>query len=359
MAEKYIGKKFDSAFSRDRLISSERVLKNKNILFTVSMKDDIENFLNDLGKLKIEKKERKIHNDFIYVEGKTDTEKVKIGFHRDDKIGFFITDMRKSDQIKSNLEKPIRKVRDISQLWINPNVLNSMVDSFYKNYDNFKISWFSGIYKPKGEMGKNIRRPDKERSLQYSGEDGLESFLELREELGIKPKIMEFSLSKNRRYRIDNRGIITIREGNLKPLYGPIKEAVKELEPWADAIRDSKIERKQISLTDYTLNPDLITPWKMNIPRSIYSYEVDTFEDEIANDWNFATLRNYLNENKKGVVKNYSSQYFDKIDNSSFRVNYSEEKGCFSIYPYKKKSFSGGIRFVQAMRDLEKDIVAC
>ncbi len=347
------------SFTLDRLISSDRVLKKKNILFTVSMKDNLNRFLRDLDKMGIKKDKKKIQEDFIYVEGNTDTEDVKIGFDQDDKIGFFITDMRKSDQIKSNLEDPIKRVKDLSQLWISPNILDRMVDSFDRDYNNFTITWFSGVYKPKSDLEKNIRRPDRERSIQYSGEDGLESFLELREELGIKPKIIEFSLSENRRYRIDNRGIISIREGNLKPLYGPIQEAVKELEPWANAIKDSKIQEKQISLSDYTLKPELISPWKVKLPREIYNYELEEFEDNIASDWDFASLRNYLNEDKEGVVKNYSSQYFDKIDNSSFRVNYSEGKKCFSIYPHKEKSFSGGIRFVQAMRELDERIAAC
>lgn len=357
--ENGLEKKFGSAFSHNRLLSSERFLKQKNILFTVSMEEDKEIFLKDLNKMGIERREEKIEDDFVYVEGNTDDEDLKIGFHQDDKIGFFITEMRKSDQIKSNLENPIRKVRDMSQLWINPDILNNMVDSFNRNYDDFKISWFSGLYKPKDGLERNIRRPDKERSMQYSGKDGLESFLELRDELGIKPKIIEFSLSKNRRYRIDNRGILTIREGNLKPLYGPIQEAVEELEPWADVIRDSTIEKKQISLKDYTLQPNLVTPWKVKLPRELFNYEVENFENEIASDWDFASLRNYLNNDEGGRVKNYSAQYFDKIDNSSFKVNYSQDKECFSVYPFKEKSFSGGIRFVQAMRELDKEIVAC
>jgi len=351
--------KLDGSFTLNRLISSDRVLKKKNILLTVSMEDSLDCFLKNLDKIGINNQKEKIHEDFVYVEGETKSEEVKIGFQQDDKIGFFISDMRKSDQIKNRLEDPIKKIGDLSQLWINPEILNRMVNSFNNEYDGFNITWFSGIYKPKGGLKKSIRRPQIERSIHYSGKDGLESFLEFRENLGIKPKIIEFSLSENRRYRIDNRGIITIREGNLKPLYKPIKEAVDELEPWADAIRESTIESKQIALKDYTLKPDFVSPWKVKLPRDIYNYEMEDFENNIASSWNFAGMRNYLNKNEEGIVKNYSSQYFDKVDNSSFKVNYSHSKECFSIYPQHQISFSGGIRFVQAMRDLDESIIAC
>ncbi|MFO7992418.1 MAG: hypothetical protein R6U61_09060 [Thermoplasmata archaeon] len=296
---------------------------------------------------------------FIHAQ-KSANESIYIGYQKEDGLGFFVTDWNKTDEMKYRLESPLQKTKDITQLWIKPYILNHMVDELMKRLPNFKISWFSSIYNPSYKSEKNIKRPDTKKSLQYKGEDGLKMLLELRQKYGIMPKIIEFSLSPNKKYRIDNRGIITIRKGSLKPLQNTIQKALEEINPWINAFTESDIKTRQRKLTNYSISLKCVRPWNVILKRDMFSNEIKLFEKNVSSkEWGFAPMRNFLNFNEDNTVENYSARYFDKINHTSFRVDYTDKRHSFSIYPHQHKSLSGGMRFVQSIHELlDNNIVA-
>jgi len=256
------------------------------------------------------------------------------------------------------LETPLRCQHDIAQLWIKPIILSDMLNELREKHHGLKVSWFSGISDPKYLRG--ARRPEVKRTLQYSGEDGLETLDEMKREYGIMPKIIEFSIPNIGGYRIDSRGIVSVRKGSLKPIYSTILGAITEIQSWLDSFSRSRITTVQSKLSEYSLNIRKVFPWKVKLGRPLFINELISFEHRISQEEQFFSLMNrYVRHKSDDSVSTYYSLYLDENNYSSFGVDFSGSDCDFSIYPHQHKSLPSMFNFINALHDnLETGIEA-
>jgi hypothetical protein len=340
------------------LISNKEVMEKSNVLFTLSTLKKSESFHKALQSLGFKRKQERKQGLLSYQLPSKGNEVIKIGFDEEYNIGIFITKWRKSDEIPNKLEEPLRFHSDIAQLWIKPLILSDMLDKLKENFRGLKVTWFSGISDPK--YRRAIRRPEVKRTLQYSGDDGLETFDEMKREYGIMPKILEISIPNIGGYRIDYRGIVSVRKGSLKPIYNTILGAIEENQPWLHSFDKSKIMSVQSKLSDYSLNIRKVFPWKVKLGRSLFINELTSFEHRISYEEElFSTMNRYVRKDEDGSVSTYYSLYTDETNYNSFGVEFSGGDNCFSIYPHKYKSLPSMFNLINALHDnLEPSIKA-
>jgi len=342
------------------LISNKKLTEKSNILFTLSTLDNSESFHNTLQKLGF-KKERKDEEGLITYklpEQNKTHEYIKVAFDDKYKIGVFITKLRKSDEIPNKLEEPLRFQRDIAQLWIKPLILSDMLEELKESYDGLKVTWFSGISDPSWLKGK--KRPYVRRTIQYGGDDGLETLEEMRGEYGILPKILEITIPHVGGFRVDNRGIVTVRYGTIKPIYQTIMGAIEDIQPWLKSFNQSKITPVQTTLSQFSLCIRKVNPWKIDLGRPLFANELISFEHQVTHKNEiFSTMNRYLRPNEDNVVDSYHALYTDEKNYSSFGLDYSGNDNTFSIYPHQYKSLPSMFNLINALHDhLEPEIEA-
>jgi len=334
------------------LISNREIMKKSNVLFTLTTLEKSEDFHKALEEMGFKKKREDNEGLLSYwsISKNIKSDVIKVGFDEEYKVGIFITKWGKSDEIPNKLEEPLRFQHNIAQLWIKPIILSKMLEELKETFRGLKVTWFSGISDPKST--KANRRPGVKRNLQYSGEDGLETLNEMKEEYGIMPKIIEFSIPNVGGYRIDSRGIISIRRGSLKPIYNTILEAIEELQPWLKSFNKSKIMSAQSNLSAYSLNLRKVFPWKVKLGRPLFVNELKSFEYRISQEEEtFSMMNRYIRSEEDNSVSNYYSLYLDEKNYSSFGVDFSGSDTSFSIYPHQYKSLPSMFNFINALHD--------
>ncbi|MCK5291411.1 MAG: hypothetical protein KAR39_05305 [Thermoplasmata archaeon] len=341
------------------LMSNREETEKSNVLFTITTLENSDSFHRVLQNIGF----KEMHEDsqglmsYRHCSEKNAANIIKVGFDEEHKIGAFITKWRKSDEIPKRLEEPLRFENRIAQLWIKPLTLSKMMDRLREDFRGLKVTWFSGIADPK--LCRGIRRPEVERSLQYGGEDGLKTLEEMKKEYGIMPKIVEFSIPNVGGYRIDNRGIVTVRQGTLGPVYDAILKAVSDIQPLLESFDQSRVETVPSTLSEYSLNLRKVSPLTVKLGRPLFTSELDRFEYIVSREELFSTMNRYVREGDDESVASYYSLYLDEKNYASFGVDFSGSDYTFSIYPDKEKSLPSMISFYSALYDnLERGIEA-
>lgn len=309
-----------------------------NIIITISDFYNIEEFQNSL-----------ISNDFVvekelgkllYISKNSEGRKVFFYVFYDDKnnIPLFFTDAKKSDDIPDILFRYFNKVKKISNMWIYPKIMKKIKDELESEFDDMIISYFSATRALNSDINAEFR-PEVERHIQYSGEDGKRTLNEMEHYYGVLPKILDIKLPNGIAFKIDNKGIITLRSGTLNEIFNIIEDVINRAIQVRDAIAKSNYEIRWFGKNNRFSNA-IQKPWSIQLQSGMTTDDIPFFSESIQSKyWNFTVLEWFLINDSSS----FSARIIDNNTGTHFDVSMLDKR--INVYPVEQRDLNAYIHF--------------
>ena len=318
----------------------DQVNSNLHIVATLSMFENIDQFIESLksfhfsidtraGKLLLLSKESQGKRIYIYTF-----------FDDRNNVPLFITDAKKTNEIPDILFTYINRTKEISNLWIAPKVMKEIKDNLVREYPDMIITYFSARRGPNTDIHSEFR-PHVERGIQYRGNDGKHTLEEMEFYYGVLPKILEVQLPNGIAFRIDNKGIITLRHGHFAGIFKIIEEVVSRLETVREAIGESGYSISRVGSRRQFSNAIQI-PWSIDVPVEMHYDDVSRFCKAMrSEEWNFTVLEQVL---LPGSMF-FSARLIDEHTGSLLDISTTGKK--IDVYPVEKIDIGTSMRFFE------------
>lgn len=317
-----------------------RIPGNLQIIATISNFKTIDLFVDSLIEygFSIEKKFGKL----LLISKVLHDQKISYYVFFDDRnnVPLFLTIARKTEDIPETLLNYVDRSKNISNLWITPKVMKELKDELITEYEDLMITYFSAKRSPNTDITAEYR-PEVARSIQYRGDDGKLALEELEFYYGVLPKIIEIKLLEGVWFRIDNKGIITMKQGDFRKIFEIIENVVGRLLQIRNAIGESKYTIRRVGINKQFANA-IQTPWSVILPSGIGYDDVPSFCEAIqSEEWGFTLLEHVL---LKGSVF-FSARIIDNNKSSVFDITTTGSK--IDIYPVEKADIGSCLRFYE------------
>ena len=259
-------------------------------------------------------------------------------------VHLFFTRARKTDDMPETILSFISATRDISNLWIAPSLMHSLTQEFESLFhEEFHMSYFTAVRNANTHI-KAERRPDFDRTIQYTGADAKITLREFEYLYGVYPKIIEVQIGLSSGFRIDGQGILTIRPGSTVPVFRALDMIVKEVMPIAEAVLTSRYEKRAIGGIERWIQH----PFSIEMPTGVRSNLEQNFLAEVSNDyWQFIPILPYVEEE----IPYLSGRFLDGLKSSLFDVEITRNRA--RVYPVEKMDIGTALRFCQFMSQSE------
>lgn len=262
-----------------------------------------------------------------------------IFFDDRNRIPLFLTDARKTDELPDILFDYFRKSKELSNLWISPVVMKEIKDDLVKQHEDLIITYFSAKRSPNTRLNSHYR-PSIERSIIYRGIDGKQTLDEMEFYYGVLPKILEMKIPNGISFKIDNKGIITIREGDISSIFDIIERLVRHINPIKDAIGSSRYSISKVGKKQFERTIQI--PWSVAFSETVTDTIVPNICQNIEQEeWEFTLLEH----SEISSESPFSARIIDNISGSSFDI--SLFKKGIRIYPVEKKDIGTYMKFYE------------
>lgn len=317
-----------------------KIPSNLQVVATISNFSTIDLFINSLIKygFSIEKEFGKL----LLISKMLHDNKIFYYVFFDDRnnVPLFLTIARKTEDIPETLLNYVDRSKDISNLWITPKVMKELKDGLITEYEDLMITYFSA------KRGTNTYipaeyRPEVDRNIQYWGGDGKLTLDEMEFYYGVLPKIIEIKLPDGVWFRIDNKGIITLRQGDFSKIFEIIENVIDRLIRVRNAIGKSSYTIRKVGVNKQFANA-VQTPWSVILPSGIGYEDIPSFCKAIqSEEWNFTLLEHVL---LNGSMF-FSARIIDNNNSSVFDITTIGTK--IDIYPVEKADIGSCMRFYE------------
>lgn len=260
-------------------------------------------------------------------------------FDISNQIALFITDAKKTDEIPHLLFEYIHLSGVLSNLWISPMVMKEIKDDLTDRYNDLIITYFSAKRGPTTKT-KAHYRPSIKRGIQYRGIDGKHTLDEMEFYYGILPRVLDFSIPNVGSFRLDNKGIITVKEGTVSGIFDILSHIIDRIRPLQDAISNSSYNLIQNQKTEITYH--LQKPWSLNLSQAVDADTIQQIIQEInEEEWEFTILNRTQDQNNKYL----EARLIDNLSGSLFDI---DARDCgINIYPVEKPNIGSSMRFFE------------
>lgn len=318
----------------------DQINSNLHIVATLSMFQNIDQFVESLRNFHFSIDERA--GKLLLLSKESQGKRIYIYTFFDDRnnVPLFITDAKKTNEIPDILFTYINRTKEISNLWIAPKVMKEIKDNLVREYPDMIITYFSAKRSPNTDIHSEFR-PHVERGIQYRGNDGKHTLEEMEFYYGVLPKILEVQLPNGIAFRIDNKGIITLRHGHFAGIFKIIEEVISRLENVREAIGESGYSISKVGSRRQFSNAIQI-PWSIDVPVEMHYDDVSRFCKAIrSEEWNFTVLEQVL---LPGSMF-FSARLIDEHTGSLLDISTTGKK--IDVYPVEKIDIGTSMRFFE------------
>ncbi|KDE54402.1 MULTISPECIES: hypothetical protein [Methanoculleus] len=318
----------------------DQINSNLHIVATLSMFQNINQFVETLKNFhfSIDKRAGKL----LLLSKESQGKRIYIYTFFDDRnnVPLFITDAKKTNEIPDILFTYINRTKEISNLWIAPKVMKEIKDNLVREHPDMIITYFSAKRSPNTDIHSEFR-PHVERGIQYRGNDGKHTLEEMEFYYGVLPKILEVQLPNGIAFRIDNKGIITLRHGHFAGIFKIIEDVVSRLENVREAIGESGYSISKVGSRRQFSNAIQI-PWSIDVPVEMHYDDVSRFCKAVrSEEWNFTVLEQVL---LPGSMF-FSARLIDEHTGSLLDISTTGKK--IDVYPVEKIDIGTSMRFFE------------
>ncbi|MBY6293882.1 hypothetical protein GLU60_00630 [Nanohaloarchaea archaeon H01] len=269
----------------------------------------------------------------------------------DENFPVFFTTARKTEgprsrgDITNTLFNHIKLEKNLGRMWVSQAHMEEIRMDIVEQYQNIIIPQFNA----KRNKHVNIeakRRPDYDRSIQYSADDGLETYKEMKRQYGVLPTMMKFQRPNKFKFKVSTDGVFTINKGGLNESVRLIKETIDRLRDIKTAIDTSEYEVKNNKYSKDSSIPQS-RPWAINLNNKLKQRDILNFKEAIQNEyWGF-TVSKF--DKKLGSKPHLSATLVDS-DNYG-RVAIKSKDNMLRVYPREDTGIDQALRIYEYVTD--------
>lgn len=225
--------------------------------------------------------------DLSLIHTKVDDENVFSYVYFDEHVPIFLTKANKTDQIPPTIWNFLQETQDIGRLMLSKREIDETRKEIVSNHENVMIPFFSARRTAESPIEAR-RRPKTERSIQYRGDDGLETYREMRYNYGVLPSIMTFELPNKFKFKIKNDGTFVHTNGGFKTLWKYLEteiDRVKEMMQYANTGAYGKADSDFFGEENFSVS----TPWAVEVDDGIEADSIKTLPNQLNESfWEFS-----------------------------------------------------------------------
>ncbi|MFC6838369.1 hypothetical protein [Halomarina ordinaria] len=286
--------------------------------------------IDDLGA--VQKMERR------YGDGK----RIQFYLSFDEESGIFLcyTDMRKTEEIENTLEKFLRETRGVHYLFVSPRVLQTIREEIVEGEPAAQITEFVAKRTDRTDTASTYR-PEFARTINYYGDDGLDTLREMERNYGVLPRIMEFDIPSGLQFRVNREGMFKFLSGNLLDLFEYIQLCISEALKVKEAYEEADFQMVPVS---DQLDVPTSEPVAITLHNSLQYHEVDDLKQSLGNH-KYVVIDSYAEE---GSLY-FSTKLIDETKNSVFSIKANEDE--IRVFPQDRKDLGSFYRFYEFIQD--------
>jgi len=295
-----------------------------------------------------------IYKISIIEDDKEDSEKIIIYLYFDKKNSIIIIyTLATSEQINALINRRIKRAYGTYHIPINFTAFMKLTSYLTKNYSKIKIPFFVSIHYPTFRT-KGIHRKDVRRTINYWGEDGLESMNELKKYYGMLPKVIEYKIENFGTYLITNNGKFTLESMDDMHLswelfFKIVDYVIKDMLTYKKIISKSEYKIIPYETENKVFNLPTATPWIVKFSNSLDDKYLEELIKTIT-DKNF----NLFNKNTfSGNSFTFSSAVYDEEKNNLFSIDVDNNK--ITVIPYERNILESFLKLYEAISEFDPD----
>jgi hypothetical protein len=201
-----------------------------------------------------------------------------------DEFPIWFTTGRKTEDMPESIDAYLKSEQRIGRMWISKTQMENLRQQIVNRYPDVLMPYFTASRSQHSEISAK-RRPRFERTFQYYGKDGLETFNEIKHEYGVLPTNLKFQMSNEFKFRVTTRGVFTIKNGGLSEVLSVIQDSIERLKEVKDAIDTSGFKRRKNKFASGQTIPES-HPWAVQLESAVTQADIERLEEEIQ-EWEF------------------------------------------------------------------------
>lgn len=201
-----------------------------------------------------------------------------------DEFPIWFTTGRKTEDMPESIDDYLKSEPHIGRMWISKTQMENLRQRIVNRYPDVLMPYFTASRSKHSEISAN-RRPRFERTFQYYGKDGLETFNEIKYEYGVLPTNLKFQKSNEFKFRVTTRGVFTIKNGGLSEVLSVIEDSIERLKEVKEAIDTSGFARTTNEFASGQTIPES-RPWAVQLTEEVTESDIDRIKEEV-DEWEF------------------------------------------------------------------------
>jgi len=277
------------------------------------------------------------NGDLLLLASKTGT--IPAYVHLNEGCPLFFTTATKTKQIPNTIGEYLRDHRDISRMWVGKQQMEEIRQAVVDEHEEILIPYFTAHYSPSADI-KNVTRPGFDRTIQYYGDDGLQSFKEIKHRYGAYPTNVQFKKPAQFKFRITQDGVFTINKGGIDPAFSLIQDSIEHLREVKGAINSSDFDTVSSGFENNT-NIPRSEPWAIKLSNPLDERSVQNLRVDIdSDDWEFGI---YEFDSSSGSNAGFNADIVDTINYGRIGLR-TKSQDTIRVYPREKTGFGHAMR---------------
>lgn len=257
----------------------------------------------------------------------------------------FFTNGMKTEELPETIDRYLKEVQNMSRMWIGKRQMEYLRSELIRGYPDILMPYFTAKRSKHSDV-QSQRRPGQKRTIQYYGDDGLETYRELQRQYGVLPTNIIFEAPNLFKFRATQRGVFTLSDGEIDPALDMVEASVERLSYVKNYIDEGSYE--EIS-SRYAEQQKMhhSKPWGIHLESGLQSEDIRYFTQNIRLDeWEFDV--SYFDSS-------YDPLGFDTevVDDNNHSRTLVRSKGDYHIriYPRRATGIDQSVRIFNFVND--------
>lgn len=263
-----------------------------------------------------------------------------LSFNRETQVILFYTNMRKSEEIENTIEVFLKETPRVHYLYISPRVMQEIRETIATDDPAARVTLFSAHRVERSEIEARIR-PGFSRTIQYFGDDGLETMREMEENYGVVPRLMEFKIPNTSKFKINREGVFNLQSGDLGYLFEHVETCIEKALRVRQAYENANFEMVR---TSEQLEVPTAEPASISLQNRLKYHEVEDFKASLEEN-DYVLLDTFAEEGSLF----FSSKIIDQAKKNAFRIKANEDE--IRVFPQEEKDLGSFFRFYEFIQN--------